>query len=286
MNRLIDSYRNLVGGSHRIISVLSGKGGVGKSVVSFNLADRLAAGGKRVLLVDADFNFGNLHIIANAAAEYGLMELLSGKLTLPESTTRVTDRLDILASASTASSNIGADLEKASSLISSLRKSAGDYDLIIIDHASGTSEAATLIAHGSDLALLVLVPELTSISDCYGLFKRLIETNAALDCRVLINRAESAEEADYITRKFSALADRFLGRAPEFVGWLPDDKIFKSALAGQLPIAAIDPQSVAVEMVTGLGQTLSKVLGMTENPRKNAHRKGYNETAAKADIRE
>ena len=86
------------GGSNvRLVSMLSGKGGVGKSVLAFNLAERLTAAGKRVLLIDLDVDCGNLHILANQACRYGVSQLVAEELTLAEAVTPVNDKLDLLA---------------------------------------------------------------------------------------------------------------------------------------------------------------------------------------------
>ncbi len=84
--------------SPRTISILSGKGGVGKSVVAFNLADAMARQGAKVLLVDADFGCGNLHLLANVAVEFGIGEYASRQVPLREAVTTLTGGVDLLAS--------------------------------------------------------------------------------------------------------------------------------------------------------------------------------------------
>ncbi|MCB2230597.1 AAA family ATPase [bacterium] len=239
----------------RVISVLSGKGGVGKSIISYNLADRLAAQGNRVLLVDADFSSGNLHILSNVRCEVGVRQFASKDLSLAEAATRVNDRIDLLASSWSGAVIDDFDVMSTAHLVAMLREQSGGYHQIIIDHGSGISKAATVMAHGSDVNLLVVAPELTSIADAYGLYKYLVETNRSIDCRLLLNRCQSEDEADYIDRKFTALAQRFLNQSPAVIGFLMETDTVRTALGRQQPISQVDEQSPVC-------QTLSRIAGM------------------------
>ncbi len=287
MNRLIlKQHQGRQTDYTKVVSVLSGKGGVGKSVIAFNLAERLAADGNRVLLVDADFQFGNIHILANTAGEYGLDEFLSGSLTLAESVTTVSERFDILPSGFNSTGRVQENISLLAQRIASLRETPPRYDIVLIDHASGVSDAATLIAHASDISLLVLVPELTSISDCYGLFKHLKVADQAIDCRLLVNRVEAESDAEYILNKFTALSDRFFGSVPGYMGCLPEAEIIGKGLASQLPVAALEPESVVVESISRLGRQLMGEPYSAAPATPSAPEIEYNENAAKADIKE
>ena len=266
MNRLhLQTNSEVAETTSRMISVISGKGGVGKSVVTYNLAERLADSGYRVLMVDADFTGGNLHILANVEADNGIAHLFIDQLSLREIVITLKERLDLVASPSMHANVDSADFKRSVNLAANLRKQAAQYDFILIDHGSGVSRAATVMANASDLSLLVVVPELTSISDCYGLYKHLTETNTTLDCRLLVNRTESEEEARYIFTKFAAMAERFLGRCPEYGGSLPEDKIFRQSVASQESLAVIDSQSVATQTITRLADRLVEVLETANN---------------------
>jgi flagellar biosynthesis protein FlhG len=245
----------------RMVSIISGKGGVGKSVVTYNLAERLVESGFRVLMIDADFTGGNLHILANVEANHGIAQLFIDQLSLNETIITVSERLDLVASPSMHAQVDPGNFKRSVNLAAHLRRQAALYDFILIDHGSGVSKAATAMANASDLSLLVVVPELTSISDCYGLYKHLTETNTMLDCRLLVNRAESEGDAQYLYTKFAAMAERFLGRWPEYCGHLPEDKSFRQSVAGQQALAAIDAQSAATQAITRCAARVVQVLG-------------------------
>ncbi len=247
----------------RIISVLSGKGGVGKSVIAFNLAERLAAGGVRVLLVDADFNCGNIHLLANTSSDYGVEEFGGGKLSLAEAVISYSSDLDILPSVRTGDVSSLHNVTAAARLAANLRQQASNYDLIVFDHSSGVSNPATVLASASDINIIVLIPELTSISDGYGLCKYLHKSNPSVECRLLLNRVNSNEEAQYVRTKLGAIMDRFLNWQPRFAGFFPEDKAVLRSIAAQCPIARLDGESSVFQQLNYLAAALiSELVGV------------------------
>ena len=270
----------------RVVSFLSGKGGVGKSILSFNIAERLSKLGRKVLLVDADFGFGNIHLLANKHSDYGTGHFMTGQLSLKEAVITFNDNFDILASIGHGPAFEQISVSESAGLVERLTEQSRDYDLILIDHSSGISKAATIIANSSDLNLLVMVPELTSISDAYGLFKLLLETNSKITCGVVLNRAGSDEDEEYISKKFGALTERFLGRVPMFLGSIADHELFRKSIASQKPVAAIDTDSVVVQPLTELCRKLCRVLLEPAKRLQLSQVKTINNIKATADIKE
>ena len=242
--------------STKLLSVLSGKGGVGKSVLAFNLAERMAALGRNVLLVDGDINSGNLDILANVGCDFGFQQFASGNLSLKEAITNLKDNLDLLPAIRGNELWDLHDTGLAARIAKRLRQESAIYDIVVLDHSSGVSKMATVMAHASDINLLVVVPELTSIADCYGLYKYLLEANQSIDCHLLINRVNSNDEADYIHKKFDALTERFLGKPPRYFGYLLEDELFRSSIARQASLSALDTDSQSVKTVTELARML------------------------------
>jgi flagellar biosynthesis protein FlhG len=269
----------------QLISLLSGKGGVGKTVLAYNLAERFASAlGRRVLLVDADFGAGNVHILANAGCDYGIGHFLSGRLSLKEAVTSVRDGFDILASTWYGPVVDRSDTFAWAGLVRQLREESGHYDVVLFDHSSAMSEAAGVIAHGSDVNLLVIVPELTSLANGYGLLKTLVDINRDIDCRLLINRTESAEEAEYVTTKFLAMAERFLGVVPAVAGFLTEDDIYRRSIAAQKSICAVNGEAPAVQALTALCQRLAGNIVDSSSRPNPLTEKQINKKAAAADM--
>ena len=286
MNRL-EAALNGAGGSVTrgvtMVSILSGKGGVGKSVIAFNLAERAAVAGRKTLLVDADLCCGNLHILANVDPDNGLDAFALEQKNLTETVCHYGENLDILARSDSGPLPALQDVTEVAKFASQLRRQAGGYDLVIIDQGSGISNTATLLASAADSNLIVMLPELTSISDSFGLCKFLYQANQEIECQILINRVESDQEANYLWTRFAAMSERFLGRVPSLAGSLPEDKVVRKAVATQQTIAEVSPESNVVQTLTGIVEALTG-----QHPAGGSRISIYdiNSTTAPADIRE
>lgn len=248
--------------SPRMVSILSGKGGVGKSVIAFNLASALSAHGTRVLLVDADFGCGNLHLLANVAAEFGIGEYASQQLTLAEARLALAPNLDLLAGTWHESLGEDRNMRFTATLVQRLRDDAADYDFIILDHSSGRGNQTAMMAHASDLVLMVAIPELTSLSDAYGLYKHLNSLGSDVECGLLVNRAQSDDEVLFIADKFSALTGRFLSRPVAVVGAIPEEEIIRKSIAAQRSIFALNDKALVCQAVSRLATDLCQGLSL------------------------
>jgi len=266
-----------------MVSILSGKGGVGKSVIAFNLAERAAATGRKTLLVDADICCGNLHILANVDPGDGLDAFVLGQKNLNEAVCRYNENLDILARSASGPLPALQEVTEVAEFASQLRRQAIGYDLVIIDQGSGISNTATLLASAADSNLIVLLPELTSISDSFGLCKFLYQANQEIDCQILINRVESVHEAKYIWTRFAAMSEQFLGRVPSSAGSLPEDKAVRKAVASQRAIADMSPETSVIQALTDVAGALT---GEPSSAGSRISTHAINSATAPADIRE
>lgn len=269
----------------RIVGFMSGKGGVGKSVLAFNMACILATRRYRVLLVDCDFGCGNQHILANRNCYYGIQEFAEGKLSLREAVTGLGDNLDLLAAIPSRINLYTYDIRGCVDMVHRLREQGRHYDLVLIDHGSGRSDAATAMAHASDVTVIVVVPELLSISDGYGLYRYLHDTDASVDCRLLLNRLKSREEGQYVYDKFTAMADRFVGSSPRSVGYIREDELVGHSVATQRPLHEISDKSPVLQALKIASSGLTAGLAPTGHHLATGDRE-VNRTPAAADIRE
>lgn len=291
MNRtkILSSLRNRDyrdGLSPAIVSILSGKGGVGKSIIAYNLAERLSYAGKKILLVDYDLSCGNLHILSNQNYDAGLDEYSSNNSSLNESTLKLTLKMNLLSASKQGLRNRLYDAGSTVQFIKKICRDAMDYDMVIIDHSSGISESSLTIAHISDLNILIVVPELTSISDCYGLFKHLIRINDKSLCRLLINRIDQNEKPENIYGKLSAMTKKFLGHSLKPIGWLSDDAIIRKAVASQMSVTAIDENSKTVQELNTIANSVLNLLYQRRDEMLSNNENDINVNPAVADIRE
>ncbi|MEA2031766.1 MAG: AAA family ATPase [candidate division Zixibacteria bacterium] len=270
----------------KLVSVISGKGGVGKSVLAYNLAERISASDVRVLLVDTDFSCGSLHVLANQVCEYGIVEFARKELSLEKAKTVLSDNLHLLPSPTVCTDRKFYDPKEATQLLMNLRQEGSDYDVIIIDHSSGISEAAAAIVRTSDLNLITIVPELTSISDGYGLYKYLVKSGEIGHCQLLINRVIAAEEAENVRHKIGAITERFLGRPLGCIGSVPENIAVRNSVASQIPIAQYDSNSKVSIALSAMARAVVLELFKNKVKTDSIIEDSVNNEPAVADIRE
>lgn len=215
LNRLLDKNEEPA-----LMSIISGKGGAGKSVIAYNLADNLADQGTRTLLVDADWNFGNLHLLANLIPQTTLYDITAGRLPAVEAATKLRNNLDLIVAPSALQTGIEFDINRFARFVEKIRSDFRSYDLILFDTPTGQIDLLNVISAASDLNLFVINPELTSIANNFGLLKLLIKSNNLLNSHIFVNRADSGKDSEYIYRKLAALAGRYLKKVPFYAGYL------------------------------------------------------------------
>jgi flagellar biosynthesis protein FlhG len=286
VNRFASSERHgahVTGDRPQLVSVLSGKGGVGKSILAFNLAERAAELGYLTLLVDADCACGNLHVLANVDPGGGFEKFASEQSAVADLVVSFNESLKLLPRSSYGPIESLSSISQIARCAARLRKDAAGYDLVVIDHGSGINPVATVFAGASDANLLIMVPELTSISDCYGLYKYLRQTDRAIDCRVVLNRMESDAEAEYLWARFAAVIEQFMGETPRRAGQIVEDDAVRRSVAEQRPISGIDPESLVLQALDKIIRDLSSgsVVATANNQSKT-----INVLTAPADIRE
>lgn len=280
MNNNHDSIRLRMGmNPPRMIAVASGKGGVGKSIIARNLADLLAQRA-RVLLIDADFTMGNLHLLANVAPDCGWQSCCGDGLEINDAVTPISPNLNLLASSSRRQDRLFPELHELTAFLAALRRNA-DYDVIIIDTASGLLPHTNLVLGAVDEIILVTTPELTAISDAYVLYKILSSNDGETKASLLVNRENSPEDAQYIYRKFVSVTDQFLGRAPGYLGHLADDPAVTESVARQRALSAFSPESEIIGQFALLIESL-----FSRRQAVNRVEETTNLNPAGADIRE
>jgi flagellar biosynthesis protein FlhG len=272
--------------SPALISVLSGKGGVGKSIIALNLADQLSLNGYRVLLVDADINAGTLHVLANAAPEFGFHEYSVGSLTLAQSITSLTDRLHLLPALDGTQELSGENRIHSASLVSRLRSdSRGIYDAIIVDHGSGRTNHSATLAHASDLNVLVTIPELTSLTGAYALYKFLVKMDRGISAALVINRTRTEEEIQYIESRFAELSEKFLGQSPQLLGSISEHESVRRAIASQTVLSQVDGSQVVSQQLVAIANALSTSLLPNPTSTWADNNSTINKSSATADTR-
>jgi flagellar biosynthesis protein FlhG len=259
----------------RFLAVSSGKGGVGKSVIAYNLADHLSISA-RVLLIDADFFAGNLHILANTVPQNPADKKDSASGAALE-VIPIHRNLDLLA----LGGQVLPDMKSLAETLKNLRMQAVSYDFVVFDTATGILPQTTLVLYNVDEVILVTTAELTSLSNSYTLYKILTGAKIHPAIALLVNHEDRPEELAYINEKFASITSQFLGHTPGFLGGLGYDRAMVDAVARQTAIRQVAPENELTAAFASLAGRLAagiKVDQITLGTIKN--------TALEADIRE
>ncbi|MFC1523321.1 MinD/ParA family protein [Thermodesulfobacteriota bacterium] len=228
----------------KVISITSGKGGVGKTNISANLAYSLAKLRKKVLILDADLNLANIDILLGLTPKYNLHHVLTGEKTMAEILVEGPAGIHILP----ASSGIMelADLSEDQKLffIEEMELLGNRIDYLIIDTAAGINNNVIYFNLAAQERVIVLTPEPTSLTDAYALIKVLSSRHDIKKFRILINQTKTEKEALSVFRKLSLVADRFLETLSlNFMGFIPGDQKLQKAVRIQRLVSDIYPDA-------------------------------------------
>ncbi|MBN1129529.1 MAG: P-loop NTPase [Chitinispirillaceae bacterium] len=222
------------------IAVTSGKGGVGKTNIALSLAIALSRMKKKVLLFDGDLGLANLHLLLGVAPRLDLSHVVRGVRTLEEVVWRGPMGVDILPGASGMAEMADLDRSSVESLSGRLCRFEHNYDYLIVDTAAGIAASVTRLASRTDLALLVLTPEPTSLADAYAMAKVLFEQGAQRIAAV-VNMAVSDREGAETFDRLNALVVKFLKKCVMSYGVLPYEKEVPRSVKKQQVLVMDDP---------------------------------------------
>ena len=264
----------------RIITVTSGKGGVGKTNLSVNMALAFARLGKKVVVMDADLGLANVNVMINMIPKYNLYHVIKKQKTIREILVETDYGISIVAGASGFSQIANMGEEDRRDFINEL-DSLSSADIIIIDTSAGVSSNVLDFIAAADDAIIITTPEPTAITDAYGIIKIIATEYDSLNMglKLVVNRAKSAADAKKVADRMINIAGQFLNLKVDYLGLIYDDPAVPHAVLRQKPFMVVDPKckaSICVQHLvermdrnkpkeqTGLGSMMRKVFGHKE----------------------
>lgn len=243
--------------SCRVIAVTSGKGGVGKTNISVNLALAFAAKGKNVLLFDADMGLANVDVMLGMIPQYTLLNVLNGQKSLSEIITEGPGGVRIVASGSGGVQEL-ADLNETqrSKFLDALQELQHQAEIILIDTGAGLHRNVLAFALAAEEVLIVTTPEPTALMDAYGMIKILYRERREPQIQVVVNMAGSPAEADEAGQKLVVLSKRFLDLKIEYLGYLLRDPGMIRAVKEQKPVMLSSPMGPSALSLAKLAESL------------------------------
>ncbi len=242
----------------RVLAVTSGKGGVGKTNISVNLAICLAASGQRVALVDADMGLGNLDIIMNLQSRYNISHVISGQKQLDQITCIGPGDVEVICGASGLESLADLTRFQRQRLADELDTFQDNYDLMVIDTAAGLSASVVGFCHAADHTLVVTTPEPTAMTDAYAMIKVLAGRDYSGKISLIVNMADSVAEGKRIYRQIADVARRFLNIHVYEAAVLCRDDRLPAAVRQRKPVVLAYPKAPITSAITAMTARLSK----------------------------
>ncbi|MBR5799944.1 MAG: MinD/ParA family protein [Lachnospiraceae bacterium] len=231
----------------RVITVTSGKGGVGKSNTAINLAIQFRKMGQRVIILDADFGLANIEIMFGAVPKHNLCDLIYQGKNIREIITWGPMDVGFISGGSGIAGLSNLSREYLVYIIQNLAQLDAIADVIIIDTGAGISDAVLEFLVASGEIILVTTPEPTSITDSYSLLKALRRharfSESATRIKVMANKVDSAAEGQTLFNKLNAVVSRYLKLSVSYLGSVPQDNQLSRAVMQQMPVSIQAPGS-------------------------------------------
>lgn len=231
----------------RIITVTSGKGGVGKSNTAINLAVQFRRMGQKVIILDADFGLANIEIMFGAVPKFNLCDFIYQGKSIKDIITWGPMDVGFISGGSGITGMSNLDKDNLSAIIGNLAELDEMADIIIVDTGAGIADAVLEFLVASGEILLVTTPEPTSITDSYSLLKALSRhpryASENTQIRVLANKVTGENEAQALYAKLQTVVERYLKVPISYLGMIPQDPLLAKAVMQQMPVSLENPKA-------------------------------------------
>ena len=244
-------------GHKKIVTIASGKGGVGKTMISTTLAHSLAFVGARTLLVDCDLGLANADVQLGITPDHDLTSVVAGDTAFEQAVTRIAGDsngagrggFDVLAGSSGSGALGSLSRTELARLRQGLMLISAHYDNVVVDLAAGIDPAVTMFSAIEGSTLVVVTDEPTSITDAYAFIKvasmNVRDGAPPADIRVVVNMAETIEAGRKTYEALSRACASFLGIRPALAGIVPRDAAVRDAIRHQTPLLTRSPKAPA-----------------------------------------
>lgn len=244
----------------RVITVTSGKGGVGKSNTSINLAIQFRKMGQRVIILDADFGLANIEVMFNAVPKHNLADLIYQGKNIKDIITWGPMDVGFISGGSGIASMSNLSREHLTYIIQNLAELDAITDIIIVDTGAGISDAVLEFLVASGEILIVTTPEPTSLTDSYSLIKALSRhqrfSTENSQVKVIANKVQNAEEGQALFNKLNAVVARYIKLPIGYLGSVPEDSLLSKSVMQQTPVSIQSPGAKSALAYETIARTL------------------------------
>ena len=231
LRELVETKRGV-----RVVSVSSGKGGVGKSFFSVNLAVALSRSNIRTLVVDADFGLANVDVMLGVSSKYNLSHFLSGEKELSEIIQLGHHGVHFISGGSGVKDLLEMNEQQVETLLKGMKNLDMQFDFIIIDTGAGVNENVMQMALAASESIIITSTEPTAILDAYAFVKMIYKRNSTLPIHIVVNKYENEKEAKRVLDGFLEFVGRNLGKNLNPLGLVMYDQAVTHSIKRQIPI--------------------------------------------------
>lgn len=240
----------------RVITVTSGKGGVGKTNFTVNLALALAALDQRVLIIDADLGMANVEVILGCSAQYNILNLLEDGLRITDVVAEGPRGIKFMAGGSGIYHLANLSEAHLKHIVMQISLFDNWADFILIDTGAGLSRNVLNFVMAADEVIIITTPEPTAITDAYAMMKAYKGQNGTAPLRLVVNRILDRDEGQMVVNKLMRVSQRFLDLSIDSLGYVYEDRKMVKAVKNQVPVILSSPEAISSRSIESIGQRL------------------------------
>ena len=253
--------------SPHVIAVTGGKGGVGKTSIAVNLAIALSRTGSKVCLFDGDTSLANINVMLGLYPAFTLEHLFTGERSIQEIVVTGPEGIQIVPGASGIASCVELDVGQQQRLVTSIRSIEKHYDYLVIDTAAGIGPTVLHFIAASQVAVIVITPEPTSLTDAFSLLKVLKRRGYRRKVQVIVNMAMTPSQAKKAYSRFSQAVDKYLKLRTEYLGSVWMDESMRNAVSTQRPVALFPKTDPSARCFYRMAETLDYLFEQPSTPK-------------------
>lgn len=249
----------------KVISISSGKGGVGKTTLVANLAFKYSQMGKKVLLFDGDMGMANIDIFFGMRSQGTIHDVLQGEKTMQEIMLEVSPHIFLIPGGSGIADLQNLDNFTRRTLVESVNTLPQDFDIMLIDTSPGLGENVLYFNSAAETKVMVITPDPSSLADAYALIKVLNKKHKENKFSLICNQVKDEVDGLRLYQKFSDVANKFLNIGLDYIGSVPQDPMLRMNNQMQRLVVKHEPNSVSAQAISQLAPRLARIASYSEN---------------------
>ena len=250
-----------------VFAVTSGKGGVGKTSLSVNIACEFSRRGYRTMIIDTDLGLANAHILAGIKPARTLSDYIDGRASLADIIEEGPAKVKFISGGSGVKEMANLDDAGRGRILQAIEEIKPFCDVVIVDTGAGVAKGVTDFVNVADHAIVVTTSNFAAIADAYGIIKVVVQDGYRNPMHCVVNRVRSPEEAEQVFMKLKGCTERFLGFDLNWLGLLPEDNSVEGAVLKRAPFSEAFPGSVASRYLAKLVTALARYVNVVpKNP--------------------